>query len=141
MTIAALLPTMTGADIMAELERSGWKVPDSDIGKIVNTLTELEQLLPADERCGAVFEKERIAGRRLFGLEHAHGFVRYAREDLGLGGIYSVAYGCNHCHKIIVDVPVLEPRSSEALVAGGENLEYHCGNCDALLYEMQGKMH
>jgi hypothetical protein len=141
MTIATLLPTMTGADIMEEFERSGWRVPEGGIGKIVDTLAELQQLLPADERWSEVIKRESIEGKKLFGLQRAHGFVRYAREDLGLGGTYYVAYGCNSCNKIVVDVPKLEPTSTKALLAGRESLDYSCGNCGALLYEKIGKQY
>jgi len=136
-----LLPKKTYADMMEELESLSWRIPESELGQIVDDLLALRYMLPSDERWGDVFESGRLEGKRLLGLQYSRGFTRYSRKDLKMGGIFNVAYGCNKCEKIIIGAPRLESVSEPGLLSGHESLVYFCNHCGSLIHEEIGKQY
>ncbi len=130
-----LPPTKPG-----DLERMFWKrleqtVPRDSRGKTFACLDELRMALPAAENYSELEVLE--CGR---GMGYVHGYVAYGRRDKNNNEFYPVAYGCNKCHKFVLDKPLIRDVNTLAPLSGREGYDIYCISCYALLEEVTFKM-
>ena len=119
--VSNVIPGIT----LASIERTKWDIIPRDlIGIVVDSIEELQRLLPEDNISGGIYLRMREGGIK-FADRIDLGFDRYSRDDKLFGsGHGDVAYGCPKCEKIIIGPPRIEGNT-------GKGVSCYCTNCGA----------
>ena len=124
-----LIEDETFAEALIKAEEASWEVPYELCGIVVQSIEELIQLFPENDRFGPVRKARRDKNEK---------FVRYERPiraDTNLSKY--VAYGCDECNEIIMGPPkIITETNVFTFLDGRYNPGYYCGECNTHIYEL-----
>ncbi len=127
----SVAPEESHLELMRRLELDRWDVPRELDRVVVQSLDELRQRLPEDEKWGRIVGE----GNRENGKGRLKGFERYLRGSKVVSSASFVGYKCGECQHIVIGPPQIEAEDTIALLAGRRALVYSCGNCYSTMHE------
>ena len=132
----SIFPKLSDGEKELNYKKNSWMyIPKEHIGKIVNNLDDLKELIPEERDWGEIFLNDRLRD----------GFDIYSRSCLKPDGVpfrdFNVAYSCPGCEKIIIGFPKSELENSiNQILTGREGFDLYCDNCNHHLYEFTIKI-